>query len=441
MIERYSRPEMAAVWSDARRLEWWLEVELAATAVRESAGDVPAGTTERIRHRTRLDLGRMLAIEADVHHDVIAFLSMVAETAGDDARHLHVGLTSSDLVDTALACQLQEAGRVLAGGIHRLRRAAWTLAQRHRKTPMVGRSHGVHAEPITFGLKCLVWSEELGRGLDRLQAGLAGCAYGKFSGAMGTLAHFDAESETRALARLSLEPEPVANQVVQRDRHAALACALAVLGGTMDKIATEVRHLMRTEVREAEEPFREKQKGSSAMPHKRNPVRSERVSGLARLLRGYALAALENQPLWHERDISHSSVERVAFPDAFLTADFMAHDLAYVLEGLRVNEARMLANLEAGGGLVHSQRVLLALTESGLARDDAYAIVQRLALAAADGGTPFRDALAAEPEVRKRLGPERLAACFDLAHYFKNVDAIFARAEEPREADVLEARR
>jgi adenylosuccinate lyase len=443
MIERYSRPEMAAVWSDERRLQWWLEVELAATAAREETSgeaEVPAGTTARIRQKTRLDLARMVAIEAEVHHDVIAFLSMVAETAGDDARHLHVGLTSSDLVDTALACQMQEAGRVLAASLHRLRRAAWTLAQKHRKTPMIGRSHGVHAEPITFGLKCLVWSEELGRGLDRLQFALEGCAVGKFSGAMGTLAHLDAVLEQKALARLSLDPEPVANQVVQRDRHAALACALAVLGGTMDKIATEIRHLMRTEVREAEEPFRDKQKGSSAMPHKRNPIRCERVSGLARLLRAYAQAALENQPLWHERDISHSSVERVALPDAFLVADFMAHDLAYVLEGLRVNESRMLANLESGGGLVHSQRVLLALTRSGLARDDAYRIVQRHALAAADGGTPFRDALAADPEVQKRLGADLLAACFDLAQHFRNVDAIYARAEEPRDVDPMRPR-
>jgi adenylosuccinate lyase len=297
---------------------------------------------------------------------------------------------------------------------------------------MVGRSHGVHAEPITFGLKCLVWSEELGRGIDRLQTSLAECAVGKFSGAMGTLAHLDPEVETRALARLGLEPEPVANQVVQRDRHAALGGALAVLGGTMDKIAVEIRHLMRTEVREAEEPFRERQKGSSAMPHKRNPVRCERVSGLARLLRGYAQALFEDQALWHERDISHSSVERVALPDAFLVADFMAHELAEVLEGLRVNEARMRANLEAGGGLVHSQRVLLALVEAGLARDQAYALVQRHALAAADGGAPFRDALAADPVVRERLGPDLLAACFDLEYHLRSVDAIFARAEEPR---------
>ena len=431
MIERYCRPEMAEVWSDARRLDWWLDVELAVVEAREARGEAPAGAAARMRGRVRLDAVRMEAIEAEVRHDVIAFLSMVAETAGDDARHLHAGLTSSDLVDTALACQIAAAGRVLAAEVARLRRAAWALAQRHRRTPMVGRSHGVHAEPITFGLKCLSWSEELGRALDRLESALAGCAVGKFSGAMGTLAHLDAALETEALAKLSLEPEPVATQVVARDRHAALACALAGLGGGMERIAVEIRHLMRTEVREAEEPFAAGQKGSSAMPHKRNPVRSERVSGLARLLRAYAQAALENQPLWHERDISHSSVERVALPDAFCVAHFMAHDLAGVLEGLRVNEARMLANLELGGGLVHSQSVLLALVDSGLARDEAYRLVQRHALAAADGGPPFREALAADPLVRERVPPERLAACFELARHFKNVDALFARAEEP----------
>lgn len=432
MIDRYCRPEMAKVWSDEHRLALWLEVELAATRAREGRGEVPAGTTERVRSRTRIDLPRMLAIESEVHHDVIAFLSMVAESAGDEARHLHAGMTSSDLVDTALACQIQDAGRVLVSEVNRLRHASWRLAQKHRHTAMVGRSHGVHAEPITFGLKVLVWSEELGRGLDRVQTALQGCAVGKYSGAMGTLAHLDAAIEDAALESLGLEPEPVANQVVQRDRHAALLCAIAVLGGTMDKIATEVRHLMRTEVREAEEPFTEKQKGSSAMPHKRNPVRCERVSGLARLLRGYAMAGLENQPLWHERDISHSSVERVVLPDAFLAAHFMAHELAYVVEGLRVNEARMAANLDAGGGLVHSQRVLLALTGAGMSRDEAYRVVQRHALAAADGGVPFREALAADADVTTRLSAEQLSACFDPAHHLRSVDTLFARAEEPR---------
>ena len=431
MIDRYSLPEMTAVWSDAHRLDTWLRVELAATAAREARGEVPAGVSARVREKARLDLARMLAIEADVHHDVIAFLSMVAESVGDDARHLHTGMTSSDLVDTALALQVSEAGRVLVAALARLRRAAWKLAQAHRRTPMAGRSHGVHAEPITFGLKALLWCEELGRGLDRVQAGLEDCATGKFSGAVGTLVHLDPEVEVSALASLGLRPEPVANQVVQRDRHAALLSALAVTGGTLDKIALEIRHLMRTEVREAEEPFGEKQKGSSAMPHKRNPVRCERVCGLARLLRGYALAGFENQALWHERDISHSSVERVVLPDAFLVLHFMAVDLAGVLEGLRVHPDRMRANLDAGGGLVFSQRVLLALTKSGMARDDAYRVVQGHALAASDGGAPFRAALEADPAVLAALPPEALAGCFDLDYYLRSVDAIFARAEEP----------
>ena len=431
MIEGYCRPEMAAVWTDAKRLTWWLDVELAATAAREARGEVPAGTAARIRSRARLDRGRMLEIEAEVHHDVIAFLSMVSESVGDDARHLHTGMTSSDLVDTALACQIQEAGGVLAEALQRVRRAAWSLAQAHRRTPMVGRTHGVHAEPMTFGLKCLLWSEELGRGLDRIQAGLVGCAVGKFSGAVGTLAHLPAEVEVAALASLGLSPEPVANQIVQRDRHAALLAALAVMGGTLEKIALEVRHLMRTEVREVQEPFAERQKGSSAMPHKRNPIRCERVCGMARLLRAHALVGLENQALWHERDISHSSAERVVIPDAFLALHHMAYDLACVLEGLRVSEARMRANLESGGGLVFSQRVLLALTEAGLDRDEAYRVVQRHAMTADEGGTPFRDGLASDPAVGERLSPEALAACFELDFYLRRVDAIYARAEEP----------
>ncbi len=431
MIDRYARAEMAAVWSDDRRLALWLEVELAATAEREAAGEVPAGTAERVRARVRLDGARMLAIEATVHHDVIAFLSMVAESAGDDARHLHAGLTSSDLVDTALALQIGEAGSVLLVQLARVRRAAYALAERHRATPMVGRTHGVHAEPITFGLKCLGWSEELGRSIARLEAALRGCAVGKFSGAVGTLVHVPPRVEQGALARLGLAPEPVATQIVQRDRHAALMTTLAVLAGSLERIALEVRHLQRTEVREAEEPFRAGQKGSSAMPHKRNPVRCERVCGLARVVRGGALAALEDQALWHERDISHSSVERVVLPDAFLALDFMTFEMAEVLEDLRVYPDRMRAHLEAGGGLVCSQRVLLALTAAGLGRDEAYAIVQRHALAALDGGAGFRDGLAADPAVTRWLAPERLAECFDLSVFFRSVDAIFGRAARP----------
>jgi adenylosuccinate lyase len=431
MIARYSRPAMAEVWSEQRRLSWWLEVELAVTEAREALGQAPAGTAARIRKQAKLDPGRMEAIEAEVRHDVIAFLSMVAESVGEDARELHVGMTSSDLVDSALACQIVEAHRRLEPEVVAVRRAAWELAQRHRHTPMVGRTHGVHAEPITFGLKCLVWSEELGRGIERLRVAVQGCAVGKVSGAVGTLAHLDPAVEKAALERLGLRPEPVANQIVQRDRHAALLCALAVLGGTFEKIALEIRHLQRTEVREAEEPFREGQKGSSAMPHKRNPVQCERICGMARLLRAYAQAALENQALWHERDISHSAVERVILPDAFLVADFTAHELATVLAGLRVYPESMRRHLEAGGGLVHSQRVLLALTAQGLSRDEAYRLVQKNALAALDGGGSFRALLEAEPKVRETLGPERLAACFELDPYLRHVDDLFARAQEP----------
>ncbi len=431
MIERYSGPEMREVWSDEARLAGWLEVELAATAAREARGEVPAGTVERIRRSARVDPARMLAIEAEVHHDVIAFLSMLAESVGDDARHLHAGMTSSDLVDTALARQIVAAGRVLQGSIARARRAAWKLAQDHRRTPMVGRTHGIHAEPITFGLKCLVWSEELGRDQARLAAALADCAVGKFSGAVGTLVHLDAAIETDALKRLGLTPEPVANQVVQRDRHAALLCVLAVTAGTLDKIALEIRHLQRTEVREAAEPFTKKQKGSSAMPHKRNPIRSERICGLSRLVRGYAHAGLDNQALWHERDISHSSVERVILADAFLVLDFMASETSYVLEGLQVSPENMLRNLESGGGLVFSQRVLLALVDGGLERDQAYAIVQQHAIAALEGGPAFDAALGSDPRVTAVLAPQALAECFAYEHYLKSVDVLFARAAVP----------
>jgi adenylosuccinate lyase len=431
VIERYCRPEMLRAWSEERRLERWFEVELAVTTEREEQGAVPSGTTARLRAAARPDTGRMAAIEAECGHDVIAFLRMWGEMAGADARHLHAGMTSADLTDTALALQLTEAGGVLSGSVRRLRRVAWELAQTHRRTVMVGRTHGMHAEPITFGLKCLTWSEELGRDLARLGRALGDCAVGKLSGAVGTLAHLEPATEVAVLGRLGLGPEPVATQVVGRDRHAALLAAVAVLGGTMERIATEVRHLQRSEVREAAEPFGARQQGSSAMPHKRNPVRCERVCGLARLLRGHALVALEDQALWHERDISHSSVERVILPDAFLAADFMAAELAEVLAGLRVDVAAMRRNLDAGGGLVHSQRVLLALVEAGMARETAYRIVQEHALAALDRGVPFRAALEADPRVAGAVGAEALATCFDLEAHLRGVDAIFARAGEP----------
>jgi adenylosuccinate lyase len=440
MIARYSREPMRRVWSDARRLERWLDVELAVTAAREKRGAVPAGTTARLRERARIDEARMRAIEAEVGHDVIAFLTMLAASTGDDARHVHVGLTSSDIVDSALALQIVEAGRLLAAELAALRAAAWTLADRHRHTAMVGRTHGVHAEPITFGFKCLGWSEALARDQARLEQALAACAVGKCSGAVGTLAHLDAAIERDALGALGLTPEPVATQVVARDRHAWLLGTLAVLGGTLERIALEIRHLQRSEVREAEEPFAERQKGSSAMPHKRNPVRSERVCGLARLLRAYAGAGFENQALWHERDISHSSAERVILPDAFLTADFMVAELTGILRGLRVHPQRMLKHLEAGGGLVFSQPVLLALTAAGMSRDDAYAIVQRHALAALEGEGSFRARIESDPAVSARLQPGTLAACFDLKAALRHVETVFERATAPPGARPAEAR-
>ena len=431
MIPRYSRPAMAALWSDAHRLQGWLAVELAVTAVREKRGEVPAGVTERLGRNVRLSAERMEAIEAEVRHDVIAFLSMVGETGGDDARHLHVGMTSSDLVDTALALQIHDAGALLVAGVQALRRAVWDLAQRHRDTPMAGRTHGVHAEPITFGLKCLGWSEQLGRDLARLDQALAGLAVGKFSGAVGTLAHLSPEVEVAALGRLGLRPEPVATQVVARDRHAALLSTLALLGTALERMALEIRHLQRTEVSEVEEPFAAGQKGSSSMPHKRNPVRCERVCGLVRLLRSYAQAGLEDVALWHERDISHSSVERVVLADAFLLADYLVDEMLGVVSGLVVHAERMRANLDGSGGLVFSQRVLLALVGRGLSRDEAYRVVQGHALQALDGGGSFRQMLEADPRVTAALDAGALAACFDLRPYLSHLGDIFARAESP----------
>ena len=430
MIPRYCRPAMSAVWDDAHRLELWLRVELAVTEAREPDA-VPAGTAARIRGTARINAARMEAIEADVRHDVIAFLSMIAETAGDDARHLHAGMTSSDLVDTALALQLVEAGGLLRGSLGALQRSAWALAQRHRHVPQVGRTHGMHAEPITFGLKALGWSEALGRDRERVGIALDAIAVGKISGAVGTFAHLGPEIEARALGALGLRAEPVATQVVPRDRHAALLASMAVAAGTLERIAVEIRHLQRSEVREAAEPFERLQKGSSAMPHKRNPVRCERISGLARLVRSHAQAGFENEALWHERDISHSSVERVILPDAFLLLDFMATELREVLDGLVVDAAQMRRNLDAGGGLVHSQRVLLALTAAGMARDLAYRIVQEHALAALEGASEFRAGLEADARVSERLAAAALAACFDLEPTLRHVDALFARATEP----------
>jgi adenylosuccinate lyase len=430
VIARYSRPAMAAVWEDGARFRRWVEVEVAALEAQEHAGLVPPGTAAAIRRDAAFDAARIDALEATLHHDVIAFLTDVGASLGPEKRFLHQGMTSSDLVDTALALALVESGRLLALELDRLEAALLALARRHRRTVMVGRTHGVHAEPMTFGLKVLAWATAVHRSRGEVERALSGVAVGKLSGAVGQAAHLPLAVEERFCERLGLVPEPVATQVVARDRHAALLAALAHLAANYERIATEIRHLARTEVREVEEPFGEGQKGSSAMPHKRNPVVCERITGLARLFRGWAVAGFENVALWHERDISHSSVERVVLPDAFLAADYMTDKLTAVIAGLAVDPARMRANLDASGGLVFSQRVLLALVAAGVEREPAYAIVQQAAMSAwrGDGAVAFRDLLAADETVRARLG-DGLAACFDVEHFLAAVDGLFARAE------------
>ena len=434
MIPRYTRPEMGRLWSEEARLDRWLAVELALVDVLAERGEVPAAAARALRANARVDVARMQAIEAEVKHDVIAFVSAVSETVGDEGRFLHLGLTSSDVVDTAFALQLRDAVDLLLADLDRLRAAARTQALRHRRTVMIGRTHGIHAEAITFGLKCASWYAELTRGRRRLAAARAEIAHGKLSGAVGTFANNAPAVEAAVCAHLGLTPEPIATQVVPRDRHAVLFAALAVLGGTCERIAVEIRHLQRTEVGEVAEPFSAGQKGSSAMPHKRNPILAENVTGLARLLRGYALAALEDMALWHERDISHSSVERVIGPDATIAADFMLARLAGVVEGLEVRPEAMRANLERLGGAIFSEQVLLALVRRGVARDEAYRWVQRHALAGGD----FRARLGADPDVARHLSAAEIDRLFDIEHHLRHIDALFSRALEDSPEDAAD---
>ncbi len=426
MIDRYTRPEMGRLWSEEARLAGWLEVELALVDVLAARGEVPAEAARALRAKARVGVARMRAIEGEVKHDVIAFVSSVAEQVGDEGRFLHLGLTSSDVVDTAFALQLRDAADLLLAGLDRLRAAVRAQALRHRRTPMIGRTHGIHAEVITFGLKCASWYAELGRARRGLAAARATIAHGKLSGAVGTFANNDPAVEAAVLGRLGLRPEPIATQVVPRDRHARFFAELALGAGACERIALEIRHLQRTEVGEVAEPFAPGQKGSSAMPHKRNPVLAENVTGLARLVRGYAAAALENMALWHERDISHSSVERVIGPDATIALDFMLARLAGVIEGLEVRPEVMRANLERLGGAIFSEQVLLALVRRGAVRDEAYRWVQRCAQAGGD----FRQHLAADPDVVRHVKPAELATLFDIDHHLRHIDALFSRALE-----------
>jgi adenylosuccinate lyase len=416
---------MAEVWSDERKLASWLEVELAAVDAWAELGVVPRESAETIRAGASAPTPERVAeLERRTNHDLAAFVDAVQADLGEDGRWVHYGLTSSDVIDTALALQLRDAGALLLDGLARAQSVVVTRADEHRATICIGRTHGVHAEPTTFGLKLAGWAFELDRDRARLRRALEGVRVGKLSGAVGTYSATDPELERLVCERLGLEPEPVSTQIVPRDRHAELLSALALVASSLDRFATEIRHLARTEVREVQEPFAEGQKGSSAMPHKRNPVVAERICGLARVVRAGAQVGLENVALWHERDISHSSAERVVVPDSFLALDYMLDRFAWLVEGMVVLPERMRSNLEASHGLFFSQRVLLALVESGLRRDDAYHLVQEHALRAWDEGLDFRTLVEGDRRIADRIG---LADTFDLAAYTRHVDAVFDR--------------
>jgi adenylosuccinate lyase len=418
---------MGHIWEQENRYRQWLRVELAVVDAMAQLGQIPAQAAQEIAQKADFDVDRIEEIEGETKHDVIAFLTCVAEYVGDSARYIHLGLTSSDILDTSLALLLRQAADILLDDIEALLSVLQRRAYEHCETIMMGRSHGVHAEPITFGLKLALWYAEMARHRQRLRRAQETISVGKVSGAVGTYANVDPEVEKLACAQLGLQPAPISTQVIQRDRHAEYFCTLAIIASTIEKIAIEIRHLQRTEVFEAEEYFSEGQKGSSSMPHKRNPIGSENLSGLARLVRSNAVAAMENVPLWHERDISHSSVERVIAPDSTILLDFMLHRLTNMLDRLVVYQDRMRANLERTGGLFFSQRVLLALTESGVDRDEAYRLTQRNAMAVWNDGGTFKDQLAGDSEVMAHLHPEQLEELFDLNYYLKHVDTIFSQ--------------
>jgi adenylosuccinate lyase len=426
VIERYTRPEMGAIWSERQRIDAWLTVEKAVCEAWHRRGRIPDNAMPAIRAGT-CDIERMREIEREVDHDVIAFLRATGESIGPDARFVHVGLTSSDVVDTALALQATAATDMLLAALGELITIVGRQAVAHRDTLMIGRTHGMHAEPTTFGLKLAVWYDELRRQRRRLEMAREDIAVGKISGAVGTHAHVPPDLEEEVCRTLGLGVAPASTQIIQRDRHAFLLAVLAGIGGTLEKMATEIRHLQRSEVGEVEEPFDPGNQGSSAMPHKRNPHASERITGLARLLRGYATTAAENNALWHERDISHSSTERVIMPDAFIVLDFMLHEMADILDRLVVHADRMLENLELTRGLIYSQPVMLALVDAGMDRQEAYRLVQRLAQRSLAGGPAFQDALVADPSIAQWIGQEEISSLFDPRGQLQCVGEVFTR--------------
>ncbi len=428
MIARYTLPDIGDIWSDQSRYTIWLEIEVLACEAHARKGRIPRKALATIKRRAGFDIARIEAIEAEVDHDVIAFLTAVAEKVGEPARYIHYGLTSSDVLDTALSVQIQRAGKLILRELDRLARVVGRSAWRHVDTPVMGRTHGVFAEPMSLGQKFAIWYTELERDRERIATALKRCAVGKISGAVGNFAHVEPQIESYVCRKLGLKPAAVSNQVVQRDRHAELLSALAICGATLERIAMEIRHLQRSEVRELMEGFGARQKGSSAMPHKRNPSLCERLCGMARMLRAFAGTGIENIALWHERDISHSSVERVTFPDATILMYYMLVKSVGLIENLQVDRTRMRDNIDLGGGVVFSQRVLLALVDAGMSRDDAYRVVQRHALAAWNEGCSFRDRLASDREVKTVLTSARLEGCFDLGPFMKHANTILRRS-------------
>jgi adenylosuccinate lyase len=433
MIPRYTLPEMGSLWTEENKFRQWLEVEIAVCEVHAEMGAIPAEAVELIKQKARVDVARIQEIEQTVRHDVIAFLTCLAEHIGPEARFVHYGLTSSDVVDTANALLLRDAAQLIMARLEQLSTVLRRRAFEFKDTPMIGRTHGVHAEPTTFGLKLALWYADAQRNGRRMRQALDTVSYGKISGAVGTFAHLDPEVEERVCARLGLTPAPISNQIIQRDRYAECLAMLAIIASCVEKIALEIRHLQRTEVREAQEFFGGGQKGSSSMPHKRNPIMCEQLCGLARVVRSNLQAAMENIALWHERDISHSSVERVILPDSFILTDYLLQRATSLIDKLVVYPEQMRKNLDATQGLIFSGALLLELAERGLDRDEAYRLVQRAAMQALDEGKDFRELVLADSEITRVLGRERIERTFDLKVQLRNVDKIFARVFQPEE--------
>jgi adenylosuccinate lyase len=427
MIERYTRPEIKAIWSEQNKYQKWLDVEIAVCEAWSKLGEIPPKALQEIKRNAAFSVPRIEEIEKVVKHDVIAFLSSVAEHVGKNARYIHLGLTSYDIVDTALSLLIKESLEKIEKDLHSLHKIIKKEAILHKKTIMVGRTHGVHAEPITFGVKLLVWYEEIRRHLHRAAQAKEVISYGRISGSVGTYNTIDPRVEVYALKKLGLHPANVSTQILQRDRHAQVLFSLALIASSLDKFALEIRHLQRTEVLELEEPFTKGQKGSSSMPHKKNPVRAERISGLARLARTNVQAALENIPLWHERDISHSSTERIIFPDTFILTDFMLAEFTDIIKNWKVSPQKMRENLGLTRGLIFSQKLLITLMKKDLSRDQAYQLVQKNSLKAWNKGGDFKDMVSSDPEIKQYLSAQEIQECFSLDPYMENIDYIFKR--------------